>query len=98
MFEDEGLACVSTRRYWRAFVCQLRVAVCVCVCVCVCVDRPRDCESESVFPGSSCTSAFSPTLCSLGGAQGLGNSTCQRFKLREVSPERDAREAATSGN
>ena len=35
MFEDEGLACVSTRRYWRAFVCQLRVTVSVCVCVCV---------------------------------------------------------------
>ena len=37
VFEDEGLACVSTRRYWRAFVCQLRVTVSVCVCVCVCV-------------------------------------------------------------
>lgn len=45
MFEDEDLACVSTRRYRRASVCQLRVAMCVgyvCVCARTWGDRPRD--------------------------------------------------------
>ena len=70
-----------------------------CSCVCAYIGgQAKGCESKSVFLGSSGTLAFSPTLCSLGGAQGLGNSTCQRFKLREVSPERDVQEAATSGS
>lgn len=49
--------------------------------------RPRACPS--VFRSSSCTSASSPTLPVLlqcRGAEGLGNSTCQSFKLREGSP------------
>lgn len=55
MFEDEDLACVSTRRYRRASVCQLRVAMCVgYVCVCAYVGgQAKGCESESAFPGSS---------------------------------------------
>lgn len=43
--EEEDLACVSTRRYWRVFVRQLSryvcqhayMCVCTCVRVCVCV-------------------------------------------------------------
>lgn len=110
--EEEDLACVSTRRYWRVFVRQLSryvcrhayVCVCTCVRVCVCVhggpgQGTADQDQYSQVPGVPRPPLPpSGSHCSLGGAKGLGNSTCQSFKLREVSPERGAPEAARSGS
>ena len=97
--EEEDLACVSTRRYWRVFVCQLshyvcrRAYVCVrtCVRVCVCTwgVRPRDCGSESVFPGSRCTSASSPTLqvpLQFRGSQGVGKQHVSELQAERSRP------------
>lgn len=97
--EEEDLACVSTRRYWRVFVRPLRRSVCrhayVCVCACVhaCVctwgTKPRDCGSESVFPGSRCTLASSPTLrvpLQLRGSQGVGKQYMSDLQTERCQP------------
>lgn len=68
VFEDEDLACVrvclpvDTGEYICVSAKKESLYVCQHVCVCAPMDgaRPRDCKS--VFPGSSCTSASSPSF------------------------------------
>lgn len=90
MFEDEDLACVSTRRYRRASVCQLRVAVCV-VFVCVCArayvgGQAKGCESESVFPGFQRYLGFLSHPLQLRGSPGVGKQHVSEIQVERSQP------------
>ena len=89
MFEDEGLACVSTRRYWRAFVCQLRVTVRVCVCVCVCVYVEGQAEGLRIrisIPRFQLYLGFLSHPLQLRGSPGAGKQHVSEIQVERSQP------------
>ena len=87
MVEDEGVACVSTRRYWRAFVCQLRVTVSVCVCVCVYVGgQAEGLRIRISIPRFQLYLGFLSHPLQLRGSPGVGKQHVSEIQVERSQP------------